>query len=413
MARGSFWATGSIAGLLTSFAAHAEPVSRVAPLVSDDLEDYEAKGAEIGGFRLMPEFEYVIYGDDNVYASPVDSIPNGTQADAAIVIAAGLEAKRKLGNVDLTALAKTRIRRYDKLTTENSEAAEASLALGWQPRASQRLSLSTGWRRVVEERGDPESLQLTTTGPRLLNIFETQARFSHEGGVMLLSSDLAWRKYDFLGAANARRDFTSQFGSVTLGRSVGSRYYATATAYVTHRDFRLPITPLGGNQDQTTIGGRVGLATKDRGTIEGRASVGMFRLNPADPAQQSRTGLSADVSLTVRPQRRTAITLDVFSGDVATFRLGAVARSDTNVALGVQQEIRHNLHAALGLAFRRAEFIGTTDVEKSVLPSMQVEWQANKRLAISGFVNFNHRTSNIAAENFDRFRGGISLRLRL
>ncbi|HNW18466.1 MAG TPA: outer membrane beta-barrel protein [Sphingorhabdus lacus] len=404
--RHTLWATCTVAGLLSSGAAYADPVSKTAPLVSDQLPEFESKGLDIGGFRLMPDVEYIIYADDNVYAAPT-----GTQADAAFIITGGLEAKGRVGSIDLTATAKTRIRRYDKLTTENSEGGEVLIGLGWQPKESQKFGLSGGWRRVVEERGDPEALQLTTTGPRLLNIFEAEGKFSHQGGVMLIASDVAWRKYDFLGPVNDRRDFTSQFGSVTLGRSIGSRFYGTATAFITNRDFRLP-TPAGLSQDETTVGGRLGIATKERGIIEGRASIGLFKLNPADPLQKSRTGISTDISMTYRPQQRTAITLNVFSGDVATFRLGAVARADTTAQLSVQQEIRHNLYATAAVSYLRAEFIGSGDLEKAISPRVEVEWLASKRISIAGYVSYTDRTSNIAVENFDRARGGVSFRLR-
>jgi hypothetical protein len=416
--RHSLCAACTVAGLLLSTAAQAESVSKTAPLVSDQLPDFEPKGFDLGGFRLLPDFEYILYADDNVYAArdgkfllPDGTLSNGTQADAAFIIVGGVEAKGRIGNIDLTANARTRIRRYDKLTTENSEGAEALVKLGWQPREGQKFGLEGGWRRVVEERGDPEALQLTSTGPRLANIFESEAKFSQEGGKMLVATDVVVRKFDFLGTANARRDFSSQFVSLTLGRSIGSRLYGTATAFVTNRDFRLPLTT-GAIQDETTIGGRIGVATKDRGLIEGRASIGVFRLNPAEPTQKGRSGISADVALTFRPQQRTAISLNVFSGDVATFRLGAVARSDTTASINVQQEIRHNLYATAGLSYLRAEFFGSGDLEKAISPRVEVEWLATKRLSIAGYVSYTDRTSNIAEEVFDRTRGGFSLRLR-
>ena len=393
--------------MLGSTAAMADPVSKTAPLVSDDLEEYEANGLAIGGFRLTPEFEYIIFADDNVYASP-----SGKRSDVVGTAAGSLEAKRKMGDIDLNLYAKAGIRRFASLSSENSERASAGVRLGWAPRLTQRLSVSAGWQRVVEERGDPESLQLTSSGPRLGNIWEAEARFAQESGRMLYTADVALRKYDFLGATNDQRDFTSLFGSLTVGRAIGTRLYGTATAYVTRRDFSLPVASTGASQDEKTIGGRLGVATRERGLIEGRASVGMFRLNPVNPAQNSRSGLSADVSLTIRPQRRTAITLDVSAGDVATFRLGAQARADTNVILGVQQEVRHNLYGSLGLAVRKSVFLGSGDKENTIGPRAEVEWIANKTFSLSGYITFNHRTSNIPDEKFDRFRGGLSLRLR-
>jgi hypothetical protein len=407
LARHLWIAACPLAGIIAATPAFADPVSKTAPLVSEEIKEFAPEGIDIGGFRLMPEFEYIVYADDNVYAAPTN-----TRSDAVMTFAGGLEAKRQMGDVNLGLSANSAIRRYMSLGAENSESASAAVKLGWEPRQSQRLNLSAGWTRVVEERGDPESLPPTITGPRLGNIWEAQARFAQEGGRITFSADTAWRKYDFLGTLNDRRDFTSYVGSATVGTAIGSRLYGTATAYVTHRDFRLLATPLGGNQDQTTVGGRLGIATRERGLIEGRAQVGLFRLNPADPAQQNRSGLSADIALTIRPQRRTAITINAFSGDVATFRLGGVAREDTNLILSVQQEIRHNLYGSLGLAWRRSEFLGSGDVEKTIGPRGEIEWLANKTFSLSAYASFNHRTSNIVLDEFDRFRAGVSARLR-
>lgn len=399
--------TAPLIGLLGSTAAFAEPVSETAPLVSDDLRAYEPTGFDLGGIRVMPRVEYIAYADNNVYASQT-----GTKGDAVFNMAGVLEARRPIGNIVLRGLAAASIRRYADLTTENSESATVEGGITWQPRIAQSLNVSGGWRRVVEERGEPESRLDALAGPRLINIFETVARYSQESGRMLYSTEAAYRKFDTLGASNDVRDFESLFGSLTLGRAVGIKLYGTGTVYVTHRDFRKLALPLNTDQDETTIGGRLGVRTRDTGLIEGRASVGMFKLNPHDPAEKSRSGLSADVSVTFRPQRRTAFTLDVSSGDVATFRLGAVARADTSVVLGVQQEIRHNLYASAGIAYRRSVFLGSGDKENTLNPRMQVEYLANRTVSLSGYVTFSHRTSNIAVENFDRLRAGISLRLR-
>jgi hypothetical protein len=396
-----------LAGIIGTAPALAESVSKTAPLVSESIEGYAPEGLAVAGFQLRPEFEYIIFADDNVYASP-----SAERSDAVSTIGGKLEAQRKMGAVDLTFGAKAAVRRFASLTSEDSESASTFIRLGWQPRQTQRLTLLGGWNRAVEERGDPEALQLTSTGPRLTNIWEMQSRYAQESGRMLYTADVAWRKYDVLGPTNAQRDFTSYAGSLTIGRAISSRLYGTLTGFTTFRDFNLPVRSTGLSQSETTIGGRVGVATRERGIIEGRAQIGLFRLNPADPTKKGRSGLSADISLTLRPQRRTAITLDVFSGEIATFKLGAAARADTNIALGVQQEIRHNLYGTLGLAIRRAQYLGTTDVEKTIGPRAEVEWLTSKILSLSAYAAFNHRTSNIVEENFDRFRAGISLRLR-
>src|SRR3546814_4462414 len=65
------------------------------------------------------------------------------------------------------------------------------------------------------------------------------------------------------------------------------------------------------------------------------------------------------MSYAIRP--RTAITLDAFRGDVATVRTGALARTDTRIGIGVQQEVRHNLLFNAGLSWRQTDYRGTSD----------------------------------------------------
>jgi hypothetical protein len=407
-------ATCPLAGLIGASPALAQPASKTAPLVSEEIKEFAPEGLEVGGFKLMPEFEYIMYADDNVYAAPTK-----TRSDVSATVGGALEAQLRTGDISLTVGAKAGIRRFFSLSSEDSETANTFVRWGWQPSQTRRVTLAAGWNRSVEERGEPEALIPVPgvpiqedPGPRKTNIWELQSRYSEESGRLLLNAEFATRKYDVLGPQNGERDFTSYSGSVTVGTAVGSRFYATATAFSTHRDFVLPVRSTGLSQNETTFGGRLGIATRERGLIEGRAQIGLFRLNPVNPTQKSRTGLSADVSLTLRPQRRTALTLDIFSGEVATFRLGASARSDTNILFGVQQEIRHNFYGTLGLAIRRTEFFGTTDVEKTLGPRAEIEWLANKVFSLSGTMTFNHRTSNVAEEVFDRFRVGISLRAR-
>src|SRR3546814_8261422 len=81
------------------------------------------------------------------------------------------------------------------------------------------------------------------------------------------------------------------------------------------------------------------------GKLRGELNVGVFRFDPKDRTLKPYTGLqfAAAMSYAIRP--RTAITLDAFRGDVATVRTGALARTDTRIGIGVQQEVRHNLRS--------------------------------------------------------------------
>src|SRR3546814_11949641 len=88
------------------------------------------------------------------------------------------------------------------------------------------------------------------------------------------------------------------------------------------------------------------------------------------------------MSYAIRP--RTAITLDAFRGDVATVRTGALARTDTRIGIGVQQEVRHNLLFNAGLSWRQTESRGTSDQTQRIWGgNVEAEYLLNRHLSIA------------------------------
>ena len=146
--------TCPLLGLLAAPAAFAESASQTAPLVSDGLKEYEPTGIDLGGVRVLPTVQYILYGDDNVYAAPT-----AKQGDAVFNVLAGLDARHRVRDLEFRGLATTNIRRYFDLSSENSESATVEGAINWQPRQAENLNFTGGWYRTVEDRGDPRSTQ--------------------------------------------------------------------------------------------------------------------------------------------------------------------------------------------------------------------------------------------------------------
>lgn len=188
--------------------------------------------------------------------------------------------------------------------------------------------------------------------------------------------------------------------------------FATATAFVAVRDFRLATDFNGVNRDATIYGARAGIEFVPGGFFEGSISAGIFRNEPSDPQLSARTGLSVAGLLTYRPTKRMALVLDAFNGDVATFRGGASGRTDTVVRLIWQHEIRHNLYSSVSAGYRESDFIDSGIKEQTVIASAGLEYLVAKNFSLVGQLNYGSRDSNLPREEFERFRGNIGVRFR-
>src|SRR3546814_952036 len=121
--------------------------------------------------------------------------------------------------------------------------------------------------------------------------------------------------------------------------------------------------------------------------ICGEIGVGLFRTNSDDPTLRSFSGFAANGKITWSPDERTAVTADVFRGDVATVQSGAGGRIDTRIGLRLDQEIRHNLLMSLRAGVRRTSYRGGAADQRETTASVggEVEYLMNRHISI--FVN--------------------------
>jgi hypothetical protein len=400
-----------LAGLLLACSreALAQSVGQTAPAVYREDPAYSLQPNQVGPFAVSTTLDAALTYDSNIYALPENEVDDVVfEADPTIVgtLASGGNAFR------LDLLGQLRVRRYFDNAMENAEGATLRAASAWQLSDFDHLGFAAQWNRAIEDRGDPEARTSTDLGPRLYDIYSVEGGYSRRGARYLLAADLELRETDARSPLDAERDFTSYAGSLTGGVRVGTMVFATVSGFASKRDFRISRTPADVRRDTTTYGARAGLSFDPGGLIEGDISVGVFSLDPADPDLDERTGFSATGLISYRPQRRTALTLEVFSGDVATFRQGATARTDRRVLVGVQQEIRHNLYAGGRVGWRRTDYLGTEFEEDTLVGDFELEFLVSRHASVATSVSYGTRDSDIIGEDFDRFRAGAEVRLR-
>lgn len=380
----------------------------IAPLVDGDDSEFKIEPLTAGSLRIRPQVNAATSYDSNVLASTAGNEIDDLQLIVIPEVGVEIGDDQLRLNADMFA----QFSRFLDLETENTETYGAVLGLTYNPSQTEQFGVQAGFQRLAENRGDAEARNIAPLGPRLFDNTFVEARYRRQGGRILLDMEAELRKSDAVSILDNDRDFTSYGSRVTLGYRASGPVYATATGFITFRDFVLPGTATDPSRNATTYGGRVGLNFVDSDNIRGRVGVGVFQFDPKDARLEARSGLSVDASVSVLLKRRLALTFDAFRGDVATFRTGAQARTDTRVSVGGQVEMRHNFYGRVGLRYRESDFIGSGITEQAYGPEFSVEYLANRNLSLIAGARVSERVSDDVSEEFERFRLELTARMR-
>ena len=387
--------------------AQARDIGSTASAVYPNDKAYRELPMRLGSLNVSLGGEARVEYDTNVYATP-----SNARDDVHLELTPELQIATGPGTLTGQAHAAATVRRFANLKTENTEAWSLDGTLRWSPYATTSVTGRAFWNRTVEERGSPESRQDPNSGPREIDSLGADLRFRHMARRILFDLQGNFTKFDAVSRADDNRDFNGMNGVATVGWRITGITSVTASAFIARRDFRQEFTPTGEKRNTTTWGGRLGVEFEPGGVLQGNLSAGVFRFSPDEKTIPGRTGLSVSGSLTYRPRQRTAIMLDAFNGDVATFRSGAQGRTDTTLKLSVQQEIRHNLFATVGAGYRRTRYVGTGVKEQTPTVQGEVEYVMSRNMSVAGYATFGKRNSDDASQEFDRLKVGASFRLR-
>jgi hypothetical protein len=398
-------------GTATRAAAQAveEDAQRFQSVLDLPMEEYAPRLVQLGGLTLAPELAVSTVYDSNIYAAPT----NRTD-DAVVTIQPRLGYEVGSGaRWSLTGEAFGALRRYLSTPHENSNAYGATAVLAYRTGATGSLSASAGYRRAVESRSDPEARRDPAAGPRLFDVLNGELVYQVTGGHFDLVARGGVEKYNFVSAADNLRDFTAYRGAVRGLYRLSPRVSLFVQGYYNRRDFRI-LDPIDGvDRDSHTIGGLVGAQIDPGGKLRGELGVGVFRYYAEDARLQDFSGVAVNGNIVFTPRDRTAIVLDMFRGDVATFLSGASGRVDTRARISVQQEIRHNLVASVGVRWWRTAYRSLPNSRKTTYGTDgEIEYRFDRHLSIALLGRYAKRTSGNAPDEFERYSVGLALRTR-
>ena len=386
--------------------AAAQELDRATPLLPAPPE-YNARPIQLGRIATYFGADARIEYDSNIYALPSNEIDDGR-----LVVSPWVNMLLKDDRFELGARARGTIRRYFDTNTDNTESGNARLDGTYRLSDVDNITGNLAWARLVEERGEPEGVNVPGTSPRQYDQWRSELGYSHEGARITLGLKGSALRNNARAAADEERDFDQYSGSARMGYRVSGIVSAFGEGFVVARNFDLPVDFSGVDRDSKTYGARAGVAFSPGGLIDGEASVGVFRFKPDDSTLDSRTGLSISAGLTYTPAPRRAVTLDGFRGDVATVRTGAQSRTDTRFRLGVQNEVYHNLRWQTAVVYRRSTFVGSNQHERTIAGLAEIEYLFNHNLAIALTGRIANRDSTRPSDDFDRSLLGMEVRVQ-
>ncbi len=402
-------ATVLLAGL-APMVVHAQPVpdeEQTTSVLDLNRPGYEPRKLRVKSIIITPQLDFGTVYDSNVYAAPRDR-----RDDAVFTLRPAIAAEKSQGRLRWRAEAYGLARRYSRNSREDSETYGLSLKSVADVNNVLTVGAAAGYRRAVENRSDPEVRQSPQLGPPLFDVLNGELNGAVALGKLGVSAKAQVEKYNFVSVANDDRDFTSYRGTLRLLYRLGPAISAFGQGYVNKRRFRLRDPVTGIDRDSRTMGGLMGVLINPGGKVRGDVGAGVFRYNPSDPSLPSFTGFALEGSLTYVPRRRTALIVDVFSGDVATVRNGATGRVDRRARLTIQQEIRHNLLANLGVRYRQTRYRGVDARLTTVGADGELEFLVNRHLSFAAIAQVSKRTAREPGDRFERARVGAELRYR-
>lgn len=369
---------------------------------------YERRSTHVGPAEIRIDVEVAALYDSNVYATST-----AATGDAAVIARPRVEIDWRGANAELHGEAYADTRRYLDQGRESATSFGAAVSGRIAPAREHVLSGEMRFDRDIESRADPEARASLLLRPRKINILMGELGYALNGSRLRLNLTGGVQKLDFLDPNEQDRDFMMWRGSARATWRPAAPVAFFAEAYVNRRNFRTAVDLSGVNRDATTYGFLAGVSREVSPRLRGRVGAGVFRFDPDDAALDGYTGFALSGDVTWNPRARTAVTAQLFRGDVATARAGATGRTDTRIALRIDQEAYHNVLLSGRAGWTQSKYRGVgADTLNTWSLAAEGEYLVNRAFSLFVGANYARRTARDRLDRFSRAQLQAGIRAR-
>jgi len=367
---------------------------------------YEPRTLTAGGFLLIPSLEADTTYNDNIFATP-----ERRKGDTIFDIQPRLTGELKRSDFDLKTDIHADLIRYVDTPRENVNTFGTKLDATKMFGASQSLNATVTFDRTYERRSDPEADFDRSLPPTLINLATGDFSYSYKGGRAGIIARVLVNYLDYLPKVDDDRDLMTYRASVRGSLNLTQRVAVYIEPFVNRRDARLRVDRSGVDRDTTTSGGLVGLSFDITNRLQGNIGAGVFHADPDDRTLKGFTGIAASGRIVWHPAIRTTVVADIFRGDVATIRNGAIGRIDTRAGISIDQEARHNLILHGGVAIYNIHYRGSIDRDQRyVSGTAEARYLMNRYLTLILNSIYTHRGADQDPDRFHRWQSQLGIR---
>jgi hypothetical protein len=366
---------------------------------------YEPKRIWIGQTVISPSVVVGATYDNNIFVTQSNRVD-----DTIFTISPNIGIERDDGTLRLSSDLFATLLRYADNKQENVNTFGFRGDARYTLNRAHAVTAAAAAERSYERRSDPEADINPLRSPAKIDLMRAELGYQYRPNRIGFGINVAVDRLNYLPAVDSDRDLVTWRGSARATMRASSRLDVFVQGYVNRRDARTRVDRNGVDRDTTTKGVLAGAAIDLADRWKGEMGVGIFRANPADPSLRSFSGFAANGSLTWRPRVRTAVTANVFRGDVGTIRAGANGRIDTRISVRVDQEVRHNIILGATLATRETTYRGVQRSQRLRSGELEATYLLNRHFAIVGGGYYSKRSASQPIDQYERFRFQLATR---
>jgi hypothetical protein len=355
---------------------------------------FDAKGIDLGGFRLFPGAALSETYDDNIFAKD-----GGEKTDLITAVSAALLAKSKWSRHELQIAA--RLRHQTFLRNEEQDRTEyvirPSLRLDLANRSEANFSAEHS--RQTVGRDDPEDGG--DEKPTEFNRFASRGEYIARLNRVFLGVNGEVRRDDYISSGDNDRDRIEYRFGLPLGYEISAKTDVVLEPFVRLRDFD-ERDSTGADRDAKAAGATIGIDTELSRLIELKFDVGFIANDFSDSRFDDSVDLIFGGEAIWYATPLTTVKAQASRRDIATSQPGSSSKTQSNLGVEVQHELQQNVLLGAGIRYLNDDFREVDRNDDRGVVELSAEYLLNRYVAVAADYRYEQRWSDVENQDFSR-----------